>query len=126
MRTINIGQKDPLISRAWRWFRTIQIAALLMFGLVSAISSAANSRLYPPTKDEAGASRAAQVVHVATREEILAFHDNLKPLLASGLQQLRSKGRKRCHGPRLLLPRSYRASEHDVVLCSPRRASGHR
>ena len=86
MRTISIGQEEPLISRAWRWFRTIQTVGFLIFGLFSASSSAGTTRLYPPTKDEAGTLRLAQVVELATREQILKAGFVSQQLLASGLK----------------------------------------
>ena len=51
-----------------------------------ATSGAGTSRLYPPTKDEAGALRVTQVVQLATRQEILALGTQMQYLLASGLK----------------------------------------
>jgi len=50
------------------------------------VSSAGTSKLYPRSKDEAGALRLAQVVQIATREEILGLGVSLQHLLASGLK----------------------------------------
>jgi hypothetical protein len=53
--------------------------------LACTVSSAGTSRLYPPTKDEAGTLRLAQIVNLATREEILKLGVHRQHLLASGL-----------------------------------------
>jgi hypothetical protein len=58
----------------------------MMICLACAVSNAGTSRLYPPKKDESGALRLAQVIQIATREEILKFTVHLQHLLASGLQ----------------------------------------
>jgi hypothetical protein len=42
--------------------------------------------LHPPDKDHAGALRVAQVMMIATREEILSLGSHLEVLLASGLK----------------------------------------
>jgi hypothetical protein len=58
----------------------------MMICLTCVVSSAGTSKLYPPSKDEAGALRLAQVVQIATREEILGLGVSLQHLLASGLK----------------------------------------
>jgi hypothetical protein len=68
-------------------FRKLQPAVLLMMlCLACAVSNAGTSKLYPPSKDEAGALRLAQVMQTATREEILKLTTQRQHLLASGLQ----------------------------------------
>jgi len=88
MRRIRIEKKDQSNSRASLCqFRKLQLTALIvMTCLACGISSAKTSRLYPPSKDQAGALRLTQVVEVATREEILRLGDSLQHLLASGLK----------------------------------------
>jgi hypothetical protein len=87
MRKITNRKKDQSNSRASRCpLRKLQLTVLLiMICLACAVSSAGTSRLYPPAKDETGALRLAQVVKIATREEILGLGVNLQYLLASGL-----------------------------------------
>jgi hypothetical protein len=58
----------------------------LMIFLACTVSKAGTSKLYPPSKDEAGALRLAQVMQTATREEILKLTTQREHLLASGLQ----------------------------------------
>src|SRR6266436_2864169 len=62
---------DQSNSRASRcWFPKLQPAVLfLMICLSCAVSSAGTSKLYPPSKDQAGALRLAQVMSTATRSE---------------------------------------------------------
>ena len=68
-------------------FRKRRPAVLvLMMGLTCAVANAGNSKLYPPSKDEAGTLRLAQVMQTATREEILKLTTQREHLLASGLQ----------------------------------------
>jgi hypothetical protein len=69
-------------------FRKLQPAVLLiMICLVAcAVSNAGTSKLYPPSKDEAGALRLTQVMQTATREGILKLTTQREHLLASGLQ----------------------------------------
>jgi hypothetical protein len=70
-----------------RQFRKRQPAVLLvMIFLACAVSNAGTSKLYPPSKDEAGALRLAQVMTTATREEILKLTVQREHLLASGLK----------------------------------------
>jgi len=54
--------------------------------LACGVSNAGTSKLYPPSKDEAGALRPAQVMQTSTREEILKLTTQREHLLASGLQ----------------------------------------
>lgn len=58
----------------------------LIICLACVTSEAATSKLYPPSKDEAGALRLAQVMQIASREEILKLTTQREHLLASGLQ----------------------------------------
>jgi len=69
-------------------FRKLWPAVLLMMicFFVCAVSSAGTSKLYPPSKDQAGALRLAQVMTTATREDILKLTTQREHLLASGLQ----------------------------------------
>lgn len=70
-------------SQAWKF----QLPALLMIiCLACAISNASTSRLYPPSDDETGGLRLVQVIHLATREEILKFGEQLEHLHASGIK----------------------------------------
>ena len=69
------------------WFRKRQAAVLVLITcLAYTVSNAGTSRLYPPSKDQAGALRLAQVMRTATREEILKLTTQREHLLASGLQ----------------------------------------
>src|SRR5260370_3815373 len=80
---------DKSNSQACRWrFRKLWPAVLLMMIclFVYAVSSAGTSKLYPPSKDQAGALRLAQVMTTATREDILKLTTQREHLLASGLQ----------------------------------------
>ena len=61
-------------------------ALFLMICLACTVSNAETSKLYPPSKDEAGALRLAQVMQTATREEIPKLTTQREHLLASGLQ----------------------------------------
>jgi hypothetical protein len=58
----------------------------MMICLPCAVSIAGTSKLYPPKKDEAGALRLAQVIQIATREEILKLTVHRQHLLDSGLK----------------------------------------
>jgi hypothetical protein len=71
-----------------RRFRKLRPAVLLMMIclLACAVSSAGTSKLYPPSKDQAGALRLAQIMTTATREEILKLTVQREHLLVSGLQ----------------------------------------
>ena len=88
MRKTRIGRQDQANSQpSGRWFRKRQAAVLvLMTCLAYTVSNAGTSRLYPPSKDQAGALRLAQVMQTATREEILKLTTQREHLLASGLQ----------------------------------------
>ncbi len=80
---------DQSNSRASRCrFRKLRPAVLLMMTclLGCAVSSAGTSKLYPPSKDQVGALRLAQVMTTATREDILKLTTQREHLLASGLQ----------------------------------------
>ena len=67
--------------------RLLHLAApLIMTCLAGGVSSASTSRLYPPSKDQAGALRLTQVMHLASREEILKLTSSRQLLLASGLK----------------------------------------
>jgi hypothetical protein len=57
-----------------------------MTSLACSVSRAGTSKLYPPSKDQAGTLRLAQVMQTATREEILKLTTQREHLLASGLQ----------------------------------------
>ena len=73
MRTTTIETKDQWNSQASR--RDVRsgrlVALFLTICLASGSSNAGTLRFYPPTKDEAGALLLAQIVHLATRDEIL-------------------------------------------------------
>jgi hypothetical protein len=79
---------DQSNSRASRCqFRKLRLTVLfMMICLACAVSSAGTSKLYPQKKDETGALRLAQVMQIATREEILKLTVQRQNLLASGLQ----------------------------------------
>ena len=85
---MTITKKEQSNSRASRCQLTKLQPTLLfmMICLAPAISNAGTSRLYPPSKDEAGALRLAQVMLTATREQILKLTTQREHLLASGLQ----------------------------------------
>ncbi len=89
MRRARIDERHQSNSRPLRCqFRKWQLAVLLLvMCLACAVSSAGTSKLYPPSKDEAGALRLAQVMQTATREEILKLTTQREHLLASGLQE---------------------------------------
>ena len=88
VRKIGIDKKVQSNSQPSRYhFRKRQpLVLFLMIYLACAVSNAETSRLYPPSKDEAGALRLAQVMQTATREEILKLTTQREHLLASGLQ----------------------------------------
>jgi hypothetical protein len=88
MRKTRIGKKDRSNLRISRCqLRGLQLTVLFIMVLVTcAVSSAGTSRLYPPSKDESGTLRLAQVVDIGTREQILGLGANLQHLLASGLK----------------------------------------
>jgi hypothetical protein len=88
MRKTRIDKPDQANSQpSGCWFRKRQAAVLVMMTcLAYTVSNAGTSRLYPPSKDQAGALRLAQVVQTATREEILKLTTQREHLLASGLQ----------------------------------------
>jgi hypothetical protein len=87
MRKIRL-ERDRSNSRSWRClFPKSRVTVLfMMICSVCTVSRAGTSKLYPPTKDEAGALRLAQVMQTATREEILKLTVQREHLLASGLQ----------------------------------------
>jgi hypothetical protein len=62
------------------------VLVMMICPLACPVSSAGTSKLYPPSKDQAGALRLAQVMTTATREEILKLTVQREHLLASGLQ----------------------------------------
>jgi hypothetical protein len=88
VRKTRTGKKDQPNSRAsGSPLRKLPLTVLFMvICFACAVSRAATSKLYPPTKDEAGTLRVAQIVNLATREEILKLGAQLKNLLASGLK----------------------------------------
>jgi len=88
MRKIRIDKKDDASSQPSRCrFRKRQSAVVLLgICLTCAVSKAGTSKLYPPSKDQAGALRLTQVMQTATREEILKLTTQREHLLASGLQ----------------------------------------
>ena len=80
-----VGRSNSRASR--RQFRKRRPAVLLMMScLACAVSNAGTSKLYPPSKDEAGVLRLAQVMSTATREEILRLTEQRQHLLDSGLK----------------------------------------
>jgi hypothetical protein len=85
---IRIEKKDQSNSQpsCCQFLKGQPAALFLMICLACAVSNAETSKLYPPSKDEAGASRLAQVMQTATREEILKLTTQREHLLASGLQ----------------------------------------
>jgi hypothetical protein len=88
MRKIRIGKKVQSKSRASRRpFRKLQLTILfMMICLPCGVSRAETSRLYPPSKDQAGTLRLAQVMQTARREEILKLTTQRQHLLDSGLK----------------------------------------
>jgi|SRR5215471_6864459 len=88
MRKTRVDKRDQSNSQRLGYrFRNRQPAVLfLMTFLECSISTAGTSKLYPPSKDQAGALRLAQVMQTATREEILKLTTQREHLLASGLQ----------------------------------------
>jgi hypothetical protein len=86
---IRIESKGHLNSRVSLCrFRKLHLAALIVLTcLAGGTSSAATSRLYPPGKDQAGTLRLAQVMELATRDEILKLGVSLQSLLASGVKE---------------------------------------
>src|SRR5437016_4454035 len=68
-------------------FRKLPLTGLfLLISIPCAVCSAGTSKLYPPTKDQAGALRLAQVMQTATREEILKLTTQRQHLIDSGLK----------------------------------------
>lgn len=88
MRRTRIDKQDQANSQPSGYrFRKRQPAILvLMTCLACTVSNAGTLKLYPPSKDQAGALRLAQVMQTATREEILKNTTLREHLLASGLQ----------------------------------------
>lgn len=88
MRKTRIDKKDqPDSPPSRRQFLKQQPAILfVMICLACPVSKAGTLKIYPPSKDEAGALRLAQVMQTATREEILKNKTLQEHLLASGLQ----------------------------------------
>jgi hypothetical protein len=70
----------------WQFLKLRLTVLFVMIFLASTVSNAETSKLYPPSKDEAGALRLAQVMQTATREEILKLTTQREHLLASGLK----------------------------------------
>src|SRR5215470_16661141 len=85
---IRTNENDQLSwQRSRRQFRKLQPAVVfLMMCLAGVVSNAGTLKIYPPSKDQAGALRLAQVMQTATREEILKLTTQREHLLASGLQ----------------------------------------
>jgi hypothetical protein len=74
-------------SRASRCrFRKLQVAVLFLMIYLPCAASTETSKLYPPSKDQAGTLRLAQVMQTATREEILKLTTQRQHLLDSGLK----------------------------------------
>jgi hypothetical protein len=68
-------------------FRKLPLTFLLLvICLPCAVCRAGTSKLFPPSKDQAGALRLAQVMQTATREEILKLTTQRQHLLDSGLK----------------------------------------
>jgi hypothetical protein len=88
MRKMKIDKIDQSNSEPSRCeFRKRQPAVFfLMIFLACTVAEAGTSKLYPPSKDETGALRLAQVMQTATREDILKLTTQREHLLASGLQ----------------------------------------
>jgi len=82
MRTslLTVGQR--LFSR--RNFR-VAVAAVVA-GAAASVASAATSRLYPPSDDEAGGFRLVQVIHIASRQDILNLTTQLQILHDAGIK----------------------------------------
>ena len=86
MSTIR-GAIAPILRSQTSHVREFQKAVLLsVLCLGCAISSASTSRLYPPSDDESGGLRLAQVMQLATREQILNSGETLEHLHASGIK----------------------------------------
>jgi hypothetical protein len=88
MRKTSIAENDQSNSQTWRYrFRKMRIVTLCVAAAFSCtVSNAGTSRLYPPANDESGALILAQVIHLATRQEILALGPSRQILLDSGLK----------------------------------------
>jgi len=88
MRKLAFGKKDQSNSRTSLYpLRKLRLTVLfMMICFACAVSRAGTSKLYPPTKDEAGTLRVTQILHLATREEILGLRASLQLLFASGLK----------------------------------------
>jgi hypothetical protein len=88
MRKIRIRKRNHSNSRASHCqFCKVQLTALVIMTCIACgVSSTRTSKLYPPSKDEAGGLRVTQVMALATREEILRLGAGLQELLASGLK----------------------------------------
>jgi hypothetical protein len=70
-----------------RQLRKLPLAvSFLTLCLLCAVTSAGTSKLFPPSKDQAGTLRLAQVMQTATREEILKLTAQRQHLLDSGLK----------------------------------------
>jgi hypothetical protein len=89
VKTIRIGRGAPLNSRAPQHSRLsiLQLVPLfLLIVLACGICSAGTLRFYPSAKDETGTLRLAQIVHLATRDEILKLGVHTQLLLSSGVK----------------------------------------
>ena len=88
VRKMNINKMHQSSSQPLRWqFRKRQPAVFFsIIFLACTVAKAGTSKLYPPSKDQAGTLRLAQVMQTATREEILKLTTQREHLLASGLQ----------------------------------------
>ena len=108
MRKLKIANKEQSDSRgSRRQLPKLQLTVLfMMLCFASAVSRAGTSKLYPPSKDEDGSLRLAQIVNVATRQEILGLTVQLQHLHESGLKDADLKdgslagGRTNCCHPK--------------------------
>jgi len=85
---VRIGDREQSHSQRARcqFHKRWPAVLFLTICLSCAVSNAETSKLYPPSKEEAGALRLAQIIQTATREEILKLTTQREHLLASGLQ----------------------------------------
>ena len=107
MRKTRTDKRDQSNSqRSGCRFRKRQVAVLfLMTCLVCTVSSAGTLKIYPPSKDQAGALRLAQVTQTATREEILKNTALLRYRTCPGKPGTRPAGSgAQAPGPYLLQP----------------------
>ena len=100
--------------KATRWMVPIVPLVGLAMSITTSLSGV--SRLHPPSEKQAGMLRVAEVMLLATREEILDLGVHYEHLLAARHIGFRLAGWKPCRGTHILLWRPERTRHGDMVL----------